>query len=77
MIKDPAVDPGQADEAQAYMDDLNYTLCAFCRQPIAHDGDGWLEKVADHPVYKLGELAYIEIAHTLCAPWDPESGWRV
>ena len=55
----------------------DYTLCAFCREPIAHAGDGWAERVADHPVYKCGELAYIEIAHALCAPWDPETGWRV
>ena len=37
-------------------------LCAICRENLQG-----AESVADHWVYKLGELAYIELAHGACA----------
>jgi hypothetical protein len=46
-------------------------LCACCRNPItkaqAKDKD-----IADHKVYKCGELSYIELAHKYCAKKDTE-----
>lgn len=56
----------------------NYVACAFCNWPIYYKDDGtneWLEPVADHFVYKQGELQYIEIAHVKCAAWDPTGEW--
>ena len=44
------------------------TYCSLCHQVL--DGP-----VVDLPIYKLGELDYIELAHLECAkdsPWD----WR-
>lgn len=40
-------------------------LCAVCRRML-YDVDS----LADHYVYKLGELAYIELAHVACAKAD-------
>lgn len=37
------------------------TLCSKCRRPIA-PGD----KILDRPIYKLGELHYIELFHEHC-----------
>lgn len=37
-------------------------LCAICRENLQG-----AESVAEHPVYKLGELSYIELAHVACA----------
>lgn len=46
-------------------------LCACCGNPVtrgqAKEGD-----IADHKVYKCGELSYIEIAHKYCAKRDTE-----
>lgn len=36
--------------------------CAVCGKPIFEGSP-----MADHKVYKLGELAYIELAHLDCA----------
>lgn len=45
--------------------------CAFCGGPI-HEVQAKAGRVHQHPVYKLGELNYIELAHARCAPegWD-------
>lgn len=40
-------------------------LCAVCRRML-FEGD----VLADNRVYKLGELAYIELAHVACAQAD-------
>lgn len=42
---------------------MEKTLCAFCRNPL---GTTNLHEIADHPVYKAGELSYIELAHVGC-----------
>jgi len=39
--------------------------CSVCSKPIAQD-----EPMADHKVHKLGELAYIELAHRECGLQD-------
>lgn len=38
-------------------------LCAFCRKML-YEGD----EMAQHPVYKCGELSYVSLAHKECAP---------
>lgn len=52
-------------------------LCGVCREML-YDGD----PLADHEVYKCGELEYIELAHVACAvkdnaekSSDPTSYW--
>jgi hypothetical protein len=48
-------------------------LCAFCREMLYAS-----DALADHPVYKCGELAYIELAHAWCAEQDRSGsfGWQ-
>lgn len=43
------------------------TLCAICSSELREG-----EALAENPVYKLGELNYIELAHVDCAPdsWE-------
>ena len=50
------------------MDWRNETMCAVCSTVLGP------EPLADKPIYKMGELAYIELAHKACvismAGWD-------
>lgn len=52
--------------------------CAFCDDFILErdlkPAELGGEPIAQHPVYKLGKLKSIELAHTRCAPegWDQE-----
>ena len=47
-----------------------YVLCALCREDIPEELFGETGHVADHHVYKYGELKYIELAHRECAETD-------
>lgn len=47
-------------------------LCAECRKML-HKGDD----IVQNPVYKLGELNYIELAHRKCLPeWAVNDDWK-
>ena len=55
---------------------MQYTVyCAICGDGIdeAMFGTGQL---ADNKVYKLGELAYIELAHTECTKGYQWGAWE-
>ncbi len=50
--------------------------CPFCNGPIFNrDFDG--SALVQNPVYKSGELSYIELAHRPCQPeWAKNDDWR-
>jgi hypothetical protein len=52
-----------------------YVLCSLCREdiPEALFGTG---AVADLPIFKAGELSYIELAHAKCARNDLTREWE-
>jgi len=51
------------------------TYCSLCEEPlpaVLHQGE-----IADKYIYKMDELAYIELAHIECAKRaDDKSAWR-
>lgn len=52
--------------------DKEICYCACC-QKMLFQSDIDAGTVADHPVYKMGELSYIELAHNSCADQDNET----
>jgi len=66
----------EAMETRPEADVEIHVTCSICEELLPTDGGD----IADHFVYKCGELQYIELAHTACAKkwneaWQNEPYW--